>query len=116
MQNNRQEIIHFIQQLLEDKKGENIEIFDLKDTDYFVDYVMIATAFVDKHALALLDTLKKELKQKGESFFNIDDENPNWIVADLGDIIVHIFTENQRKKFNLEEFLSKIAMQQRLES
>ena len=116
MQNNRQEIIHFIQQLLEDKKGENIEIFDLKDTDYFVDYVMIATAFVDKHALALLDTLTKVLKQKGESFFNIDDENPDWIVADLGDIIVHIFTENQRKKFNLEEFLSKIAMQQRLES
>ena len=33
LQNNRQEIIHFIQQLLEDKKGENIEIFDLKDTD-----------------------------------------------------------------------------------
>ena len=116
MQNNRQEIIHFIQQLLEDKKGENIEIFDLKDTDYFEYYVMIATDCVDKHALALLDALKKELKQKGESFFNIDDENPDWIVADLGDIIVHIFTENQRKKFNLEEFLSKIAMQQRLES
>ena len=53
--------------------------------------------------------MKKDLKQKGESFLNIEEENPNWIVADLGDIIIHLFTENQRKKFNLEEFLSKIT-------
>ena len=116
MQKNRQQTINLIKQILENKKGENIEIFNLKDTDYFVDHVIIATAFVDKHALALLDSLKKELKQKGESFFHIDEENPNWIVADLGDIIVHIFTENQRKKFNLEEFLAKMAMQKNQDS
>ena len=105
----RKEVVLKIKNLLDEKKAENIEIFDLKDTDYFVDYVVIATALVDKHALALLDTLKKELKEQGENFLHIDDENPEWIVADLGDILVHLFTENQRKKFNLEEFLSKLT-------
>lgn len=105
---NRLDIVEKIRILLDEKKAENIEIFDLNDTDYFVDYVILSTALVDKHALALLDYLKQELKPIGESFFNIDDDNADWIVVDLGDIIVHIFTENQRKKFNLEEFLSKI--------
>lgn len=116
MQENRQLVIENIIQILEDKKGENIEVFNLKNTDYFVDYVIITTAFVDKHSLALLDSLKKDLKQKDETFFHVDEENPEWIVADLGDIIVHIFTENQRKKFNLEEFLSKMAAQKNQES
>lgn len=96
-----------ISQILEDKKAENIEIFDVKNTDYFVDFVVIATALIDKHALALLDELKKQLKPN-ETFYHVDEENPDWIVADLGDIIIHLFTENQRKKFNLEEFLDKI--------
>ncbi|MCH5322641.1 MAG: ribosome silencing factor [Helicobacter sp.] len=107
----RQKILQKIHSLLDEKKAENIETFDLKDTDYFVDYVIIATALVDKHALSLLDTLKKELKACGEKFLHIDEENPDWIVADLGDILVHLFTENQRKKFNLEEFL--ITMQKK---
>ncbi|MCI5969071.1 ribosome silencing factor [Helicobacter sp.] len=96
--------------ILEEKKGEAIEVFDCNGTDYFVDYVVLVTALVDKHALALLESLQC-LKEKGESFYRIDDENPNWIVADLGDIIVHIFTENQRKKFNLEEFLQKLLQE-----
>ncbi|MDE5591602.1 MAG: ribosome silencing factor [Helicobacter sp.] len=109
MQHNREQIVQDICKIIEEKKGENIAVFNLKETDYFVDFVIIATALIDKHALALLDTLKKDLKQKGERFLNIEDENPEWIVADLGDIIIHLFTESQRKKFNLEEFLAKIA-------
>lgn len=93
-----------IVEILDDKKAENIEVFDLKGSDYFVDYVIIATALADKHASALLETLKTDLKPEGETFLMID-ESEDWIVADLGDILVHIFTENHRKKFNLEEFL-----------
>lgn len=108
MQDNRQEVVKEICHIIEEKKGENIEVFDLKETDYFVDFVVIATALADRHSLALLEDLKKQLKAKGESFFHIDEENPNWIVIDLDDVIVHLFTENQRRKFNLEEFLQKI--------
>lgn len=107
MQENREALVQEICQILEDKKGEDIEVFNLNGTEYFVDFVVIVTALIDRHALALLDALKP-LKEKGESFYHIDDENPNWIVADLGDVIVHIFTENQRRKFNLEEFLQKL--------
>ncbi len=105
---NREKIVREIAQILENKKAYDIEIFNLSGTDYFVDFVIIATALIDRHALALLDDLKKALKEKGEKFYQIEDENPDWIVADLGDIVVHLFTKNQREKFNLEEFLQKM--------
>ena len=100
-----------ISKILSDKKGEEIEVFDLIGRDYIVDYVVIATSMAGKHSMALIDSLKSELKPLGERFFATDEENEDWIVADLGEIMVHIFTENHRKKFNLEEFLT--SMQKR---
>lgn len=93
--------------VLDSKKAEDIESFDLKNSDYFVDYVVIATTLNNKHGLALLDYLKTELKPKGESFLNVD-EDDNWVVVDLGDILVHLMSENYRAKYNLEEFLKEI--------
>ena len=92
--------------LLDSKKAENILLFDLRQTPYITSFVVIATSLADKHSFALLDTLKTELKANGETFYSTDEESGDWIIADLGDIMIHIFTENHRKKFNLEEFLS----------
>lgn len=95
--------------LLDEKKAENIELIDLREKDYITDCVIIATALVGKHSFALLDTLKTELKAQGENFYGTEEESEDWIIADLGEIMVHIFTENHRKKFNLEEFLSTLG-------
>lgn len=94
-----------IVEVLEDKKGGEIEVFDLADKDYLADKVIIVSAMVGKHSFALLDHLKSTLKPLGETFYAIDEESEDWLIADLGDVMVHIFTPNHRKKFNLEEFL-----------
>lgn len=93
-------------ELLESKKAEDVALFDLRETPYITSFVIIATALADKHSFALLDYLKTELKAQGEHFYSTDEESGDWLIADLGDIMIHIFTENHRKKFNLEEFLS----------
>lgn len=98
-------------ELLDSKKAENIALFDLRETPYITSFVVIATSLADKHSFALLDTLKTELKANGERFYSTDEDSGDWIIADLGDIMIHIFTENHRKKFNLEEFLSGFKRQ-----
>lgn len=110
MADSLQQRIETIISLLENKKAESVLSFDLRGSGYFVDAVVLATAFVDKHALALLDELKTQLKPLGEEFLSVD-EGSDWIVIDLGDILIHLFTENHRKKFNLEEFLAAFAKQ-----
>lgn len=100
-----------ITELLDSKKAENIALFDLRESPYITSFVVIATSLADKHSFALLDTLKTELKAQGETFYSTDEDSGDWIIADLGDIMIHIFTENHRKKFNLEEFLSGFKRQ-----
>jgi len=94
-------------EVLDKHKAENIEVFDLSDKDYITDKVIIASSLGQKHTLALLDHLKKELKPMGENFFGVD-ESDDWVVTDLGDIIIHIMTPEYRTKYDLESFLSDI--------
>ena len=98
-------LIEDIKEILDSKKATDIEAIDLRDSGYFVDFVVIATASIGKQALALLHYLREGLAPKGIKFYSVDDESEDWIVIDIGDVIVHIFTENQRRKYNLEEFL-----------
>jgi nicotinate-nucleotide adenylyltransferase len=97
--------IQQIVQILDEKKAENIQTFDMSKEDYFVSYVIIATTLGNKHGLALLDELKTKLKGLGEELLHVDDEG-EWIVVDLGDILIHLMSGNYRSKYNLEEFLA----------
>lgn len=99
--------IEKITQVLDKNKAENIEVFDLRTKNYFVDYAIIASSLGSRHTLALLDHLKKELKP-AEKFNNID-ESGDWIVVDLGDILIHIMTPEYRVKYDMESFLTSLA-------
>ncbi len=96
-----------IEQVLNEKKAENIEIIDLTSKDYIVDYVVIATTLNPKHAFALLNYLKTDLKPLGEEFLRIDDDD-EWTIIDLGDIFIHLISEKYREKYSIEEFLSEL--------
>ena len=91
--------------LLDDKKAENIQLFDMRDKDYFVDEVIIASTLNQKHGLALIDYLKKALKAD-ESYLEIEPSD-DWSVVDLGDVLIHLMTPEYRARYNIEEFLSQ---------
>lgn len=93
--------------LLNNKKAEDIIAFDLEKSDYFVEHVVIASSLSSKHTHSLLDDLKTRLKADGEEFLHID-EGEDWIVADLGDILVHLMSKGKREYFRIEDFLNDI--------
>ncbi|MCF6206678.1 MAG: RsfS/YbeB/iojap family protein, partial [Sulfurovum sp.] len=63
-------------------------------------------------AQALFDQLKETLKPKGETFMHAD-MSDEWIVADLGDILVHIMIPEYRQRYSLEQFLSELIENQK---
>ena len=93
--------------VLDNKKAENIEAIDLEGQDYISDVVVIATSLNEKHGHSLLNELKNELKPAGEEFVAVDD-NGEWVVADLSDIIIHVMTQVYRDKYTLEVFLEEL--------
>jgi len=102
-----QERIENISNVLDKNKADNIEVFDLRGKDYFVDQVVIATSLNSKHTEALLNYMKNELKP-AETFLGTD-VSDEWVVADLGDILIHIMTAEYRTKYNMEEFLGELG-------
>ncbi len=99
--------IEKIRDILDDKKAEDIEIIDVRDKDYIVDYVVIATTLNPKHGIALLTYLKNDLKPMGEEFVRVE-EDDNWTICDLGDVFIHLMSEGHRKKYTIEDFLSQL--------
>ncbi len=96
--------IENIIKFLDEKKAENIEAFDMREKDYFVDDVIIATTLGMKHGTSLADYLKKELKVEGILDIEQSDE---WSVIDLGDMLIHLMSPEYRAMYNIEEFLSQ---------
>ncbi len=98
-----------IVEVLDSKKAEDIEVFDLRGKGYITSQVIIATALNNKHSLALLSHLKDELKPAGEEFVRTE-EDGDWTIVDLGDILVHIMTQSYRDIYSLEQFLSTFPL------
>jgi len=101
-----------IVKILDDKKAEEIEVFNLEDADYIAKRVVIANSLNGKHTLALFDHLKTELKEQGDTFL-ASDTSDEWAVADLGDILIHIMIPEYRQRYSLETFLSELVENQK---
>jgi len=104
-----EERIKRIVDILDSKKAEDIEVFDLTDKGYITNQVIIATALNNKHSIALLSNLKDELKPAGEEFVRTE-EDGDWTIVDLGDILIHLMTKEYREKYTLENFLENFSI------
>ena len=93
---------------LDEKKAEELEVFNLEEVDYIAKRVVLANALSGKHTLSLSSHLKDKLKPLGEEFLHID-ESEDWVVIDMGDILVHIMSSQARQTYSLEEFLTEIG-------
>jgi ribosome silencing factor RsfS/YbeB/iojap len=103
-----EERVDSIVAILDDKKADEIEVFDLEEADYIAKRVVIANSLNGKHTLALADHLKTGLKAQGDTFL-ASDMSDDWVVADLGDILIHIMVPEYRQRYSLEQFLAELV-------
>lgn len=100
-----------IAEILNEKKAEDVQIIDMSEREYIAKFVVIATMLTARHAASLIEELKSVLKPLGEEFLAIE-SGDEWSVVDLGDIIVHLISEDYRAKYNIEDFLDKLKKEQ----
>ena len=97
------ETVKEIASLLESKKLKNVEAFDLKFKSELVKYIILATSPNEKYSRQVAVELQKEFEEKGIDA-KIEGEFPGeWVILDLGEILIEIFTEESRKYYNLEK-------------
>lgn len=97
------ELIAFIEQKLDAGKAENIVTIDLKGKSSFTDYLVIANGTSSRHLNGLANNLIQDIKKAGfRARISGDTSNSGWIVIDLIDVMVHLFTGEMRDFYDLE--------------
>ena len=89
---------------LEDKKGEDILVLDIREVAPLADYFVICSGTSDRMVDALVDAVQRAVKTKHKISPRIEGApGDGWILADYGDVIVHIFSPSKRTFYRLEE-------------
>ena len=87
----------------ESKKASNVRVLDLREVTTFTEYFVIVTGANPRQIQAISDEVASQLKKQGALPLNVEGyENAEWILADYGDFIVHIFSERACDYYDLE--------------
>ncbi|MGN0161644.1 MAG: ribosome silencing factor [Lachnospiraceae bacterium] len=88
---------------LEEKKGVDIRVIDISKVSVMADYFIIANGTNTNQVQALVDNVQEQLYKEGIEAKNVEGYNTaSWILMDFRDIIVHVFSEEDRLFYDLE--------------
>jgi ribosome-associated protein len=94
--------------VLEEKIGENILLLDIHEIASFADYFVICTGTSDRMLSALADAVSEAAHQNFHIPARIEGRaEDGWLLVDLGDTIVHLFAQEQRDYYHLEQLWEK---------
>ncbi len=98
-------------ELLNSKKAEDIVVIDIAEKSSFADFLVVASGTSDRHIESLIDDVEDLAAQDGVPTKGIEGKNgTGWILLDLGDVIVNIFSREMRSKYNIEKVWADCEM------
>lgn len=88
----------------ESKKATDIRVLDLTGITTFADYFVICTGSNQRQVQAISDDIGLQLKREaGELPISVEGYNQaEWVLADYGDLLIHVFSPKSREYFDLE--------------
>ncbi len=97
------EIAYQLTKALDSKKGMDIRLLKIQDISSLADYFLICTGTSNTHVKTLCDFAQYTMEQLGEPMLGREGHRGNsWELLDYGSIVVHVFTEEARKFYDLE--------------
>lgn len=93
---------------LEDIKASDITVIDTSKLSSMFERMVIASAQSTRQTKAIADNVVVKLKERGEQVYGREGEDSGeWILIDMGEVLVHIMQPAIRDYYNLEELWSK---------
>jgi ribosome-associated protein len=87
----------------ESKKAFDLRVLDLRGVTSFADYFVICSGSNQRQIQAIADEVHKQLKGEGQIPLSVEGyNNAEWVLADYGDLLVHVFSEKARAYYDLE--------------
>ena len=97
------ELVRKVVDALEDKKAEDVTVIDIREISTIADYFVIASGSNENQVQAMMDNVEEVLGKAGYEPKQIEGGRASsWVLMDYGDLIVHIFDEENRLFYDLE--------------
>lgn len=94
---------------LEDLKGRDIVALDVGKVTDITDYMVIVSGTSNRHVKALVDQVVEDAKAAGNRPLGVEGRETNeWVLVDLGDVLVHVMQAQSRQFYDLERLWSEL--------
>lgn len=111
------ELLNIVCNTLDEKQAEDIVTIDMRSVNPYSDYYVVCTAKNVRHATSLCDFCKEEAEKNGYMVrLTEGDRESTWILLDLNEVVVHIFTSEARDFYRLERLWADLPQQQYTEN
>lgn len=101
------EIAGIAAKALDDKKARDVKVLKTAEQTVLADYFVICNGTSSTHIKALVDEVDKQLSEAGEPPIRREGLRSDiWVLMDFDSVIVHVFTDEARKFYNLERLWS----------
>ena len=99
-----EQLLKIAQDVLDERKGQNIVTMDVRDKTSFTDYMILVTGTSDRQLKSLCFYVEEKVLENGFKPLGTEgDLGSDWILLDLGDVIVHAMTAQAREYYQLEK-------------
>lgn len=89
---------------LETLKAKDIVVLDVREKASFTDFMIVASGSSDRHLKAMANQVHVEAKSAGNPPLSTEGEDTrNWILVDLGDVVVHLMRPEVRAIYEIEK-------------
>ena len=96
-------LLELATEALDNMKGKNIVQVDVRGLSNVTDYMVIATGTSNRHVKSLAEEVSYQAKQAGNAPLGVEGEmTSDWVLADLGDVVVHVMSAEAREFYDLE--------------
>ena len=95
---------------LADKKAENISVYDVEKNSAYTDYIVVCEGSANLHNIAIANhVLDMAREHKVHVIGKAGLEFGQWILVDVGDVIVHVFLPEKREYYKIDQFFEDLA-------
>ncbi len=102
-----EELLKLVETVLDERKAHQIKVLDVRKKSSITDYMVVATATSTRHAQSLCEYVVEKVKENGMQPLGIEGQpGSDWVLLDLGDVVLHVMTGQAREFYQLEKLWS----------
>ncbi|WP_127848719.1 ribosome silencing factor [Lacticaseibacillus hulanensis] len=89
----------------DDKRAEDIVALNMEGVSLLADYFVVMSGNTERQVQAIIDEIHDKVEEAGGTVKSIEGKKGSkWMLMDLGDVVVHVFTPEERANYKLEQF------------